>query len=158
MSIVNFSNFSRFVKDKTRKGRGVSSGKGRTSGRGHKGHKARSGCSIRWFEGGQTPLHRRLPRRGFNSMQNKNNSITISFNTILDLINSNLIQDSITIPVLKDLGLVRNNCDKIKIVSSKKDGVNYDLLKKLKTIEINAISSTANAFLAELGIKVVNIG
>jgi len=56
---------------KTRLGRGIGSGKGKTSGRGHKGQKARSGVAIKSFEGGQMPLYRRLPKRGFNSIKKK---------------------------------------------------------------------------------------
>ena len=59
------------IKTKKRLGRGIGSSKGKTSGRGHKGQKSRSGVAIKSFEGGQMPLYRRLPKRGFNSMNSK---------------------------------------------------------------------------------------
>ena len=69
-------NSTNSIKDKKiRPGRGIGSGKGKTSGRGHKGQKSRRGVAIKSFEGGQMPLYRRLPKRGFNSF--KNNSIAI---------------------------------------------------------------------------------
>ena len=68
---------------KLRPGRGIGSGKGKTSGRGHKGQKSRSGVAVKSFEGGQMPLYRRLPKRGFNSQKKKNTAV----------INLSLIQD-----------------------------------------------------------------
>ena len=64
-------------KDKKKLGRGIGSGKGKTSGRGHKGQKSRSGVAIKSFEGGQMPLYRRLPKRGFNSINKKKKLIAI---------------------------------------------------------------------------------
>ena len=73
--MIKLNNRSKIKKSKIRVGRGIGSGKGKTSGRGVKGQKSRSGVAIKSFEGGQMPLYRRLPKRGFNSF--KNNSIAI---------------------------------------------------------------------------------
>ena len=93
---------------KKRLGRGIGSGKGKTSGRGHKGQKSRSGVSIKGFEGGQMPLYRRLPKRGFRNIFKKD------FNII------NLIQ-------------IQSFIDKKKI--SDKDEINVELLLKKKIIK-----------------------
>ena len=89
------------VKPRKRVGRGVGTGTGRTAGRGHKGQRARSGYKLQGFEGGQTPLYRRLPKRGFNSPKKYNGKITVIISTdkILELINNGSIamQDSIHI-------------------------------------------------------------
>ena len=69
---------SKNSKSKKRLGRGIGSSKGKTCGRGHKGQKSRSGVAIKSFEGGQMPLYRRLPKRGFNSIKNKNNIAIIN--------------------------------------------------------------------------------
>ena len=73
-------------KEKKRIGRGIGSGTGKTSGKGHKGQKARSGVSIKGFEGGQMPIHRRLPKRGFTNI-NRIPYIVLNFNRIENLIN-----------------------------------------------------------------------
>ena len=69
MTTLNTTN--KIVKKKIRPGRGIGSGKGKTSGRGHKGQKSRSGVAIKSYEGGQMPLYRRLPKRGFNPLTKK---------------------------------------------------------------------------------------
>ena len=74
-------------KPKKRLGRGIGSGKGKTSGRGHKGQKSRSGVAIKSFEGGQMPLYRRLPKRGFNSISNKKTKVAVlNLSKIQDII------------------------------------------------------------------------
>ena len=77
---------SRWSKNKKRLGRGIGSTKGKTSGRGHKGQKSRSGVSIKSFEGGQMPLYRRLPKRGFKNIKNKKLAL-INLSKIQDIIN-----------------------------------------------------------------------
>ena len=76
------------TKNKKRIGRGIGSGTGKTSGKGHKGQKARSGVSIKGFEGGQMPIHRRLPKRGFTNI-NRVPYVVLNFNRIQSLINDN---------------------------------------------------------------------
>ena len=73
---MKLNNLVKFKKKKIRVGRGIGSGKGKTSGRGVKGQKSRSGVAIKSFEGGQMPLYRRLPKRGFNPILKKNIAIT----------------------------------------------------------------------------------
>ena len=81
---------------KIRRGRGIGSGKGKTSGRGHKGQKARSGIAIKSFEGGQMPLYRRLPKRGFNSIK-KNNIATINLQQLQEFISKGKLNTKILI-------------------------------------------------------------
>ena len=112
-------------KDSTRKGRGHSSGKGKTSGRGHKGQKARSGVAIKNFEGGQTKITMRLPKRGFNSLNDRAKVIKLSqIKNISKLIKS----DKIMIDVLIDQGIISNK-DTIKILS--------DMTKESFNIKVN---------------------
>ena len=94
------------VKVKTKKmrvGRGIGSGKGKTSGRGVKGQKSRSGVAIKSFEGGQMPLYRRLPKRGFKSIKSKNTAV-LNLSTIQNMIdkNSNNLKENLDIKILKE--------------------------------------------------------
>ena len=97
-------------KKKIRVGRGIGSGKGKTSSRGHKGQKSRSGVAIKSFEGGQMPLYRRLPKRGFKSL--KKNSIAIlnlsKIQNILDKKNNNIL-NSMDLKILKEKNLINKN-------------------------------------------------
>ena len=101
MTILNNSN--QIKTKKIRIGRGIGSGKGKTSSRGHKGQKSRSGVSIKSFEGGQMPLYRRLPKRGFKSQKNKDTAI-INLSDIEGFLKSKRIktEDEITIKYLID--------------------------------------------------------
>ena len=78
--------YSRGKKSKKRLGRGIGSSKGKTSGRGHKGQKSRSGVAIKSFEGGQMPLYRRLPKRGFKSLASKKNIAIVSLSKLQEII------------------------------------------------------------------------
>ncbi len=104
--------------DKTRVGRGIGSGKGKTSGRGVKGQKARTGHhSVKGFEGGQTPVHMRLPKKGFTN----NNAVkteAVSISRIISLLNSGKISSTqdVTKQVLKDCGLVKSTKSIIKLI------------------------------------------
>lgn len=108
---------------RSRVGRGIGSGKGKTSGRGVKGQKARTGhSSVKGFEGGQTPIYRRLPKKGFTSISKK------SYNVIsMDSITVFLNKREITLPViitkvdLRVAGLIKSNLPKLKLVMGKKD-------------------------------------
>ena len=90
-------------KKKIRVGRGIGSGKGKTSSRGHKGQKSRSGVAIKSFEGGQMPLYRRLPKRGFKSLQ-KNMTATLNLSKIQNILDKpiNEIKSSIDLKILKE--------------------------------------------------------
>ena len=112
-------------------GRGIGSGKGKTSSRGHKGQKSRSGVAIKSFEGGQMPLYRRLPKRGFKSL-NKNKTAILNLDKIQSILNKNKSQitDSLSLNILKEKKLINKK---------------YSTLKILGTGEIkNNISITAN--------------
>ena len=104
---------------KIRVGRGIGSGKGKTSGRGVKGQKSRSGVAIKSFEGGQMPLYRRLPKRGFNPV-NKNDIAVINLGDIQNLIDSKTIkaEEKININTFKKSKLFRKSINKFKILSN----------------------------------------
>ena len=116
-------------KTKIRVGRGIGSGKGKTSGRGVKGQKSRSGVAIKSFEGGQMPLYRRLPKRGFNPIGNKNIAI-LNLDKIQLYIDKKNIKasDTINTSLLKKLKLINKNSVKLKILGSGeiKDKINIE--------------------------------
>ena len=128
--------------DSFRRGRGHGSGNGKTAGKGHKGQKARSGGKIRvGFEGGQMPLYRRLPKRGFTCINSKK-IIGINVSEL-----ERFEADSVvTIDTLKEAGLVKNAFDGVKILG------NGDLSKKL-TVQVNAFSKGAVAKIEAAGGK-----
>ena len=138
-----------------RVGRGIGSGKGKTSGSGHKGQKARSGVAIHGFEGGQMPLHRRLPKFGFNNI-NKENFIEINLADIQKIIEKNAIKEDqcFNIDLLKKLSFVKNRNDmRIKILG-KGD------LKSKNAIECDKISKSAEEKVKKLGneLKIIQKG
>ena len=104
---------------KIRVGRGIGSGKGKTSGRGVKGQKSRSGVAIKSFEGGQMPLYRRLPKRGFNPI-NKTDVAVINLGDLQKLINDKKINvdEKININTLKKSKLFRKSINKLKVLSN----------------------------------------
>ena len=104
---------------KIRVGRGIGSGKGKTSGRGVKGQKSRSGVAIKSFEGGQMPLYRRLPKRGFKPL-NKNDVAVINLGELQNLIDNNKINadEKININTLKKTKLFRKSINKFKVLSN----------------------------------------
>ena len=106
-------------KKKIRVGRGIGSGKGKTSGRGVKGQKSRSGVAIKSFEGGQMPLYRRLPKRGFNPI-NKNDLAIINLGDLQKLIDNKTINvdTKINIDTFKKSKLFRKSINKFKILSN----------------------------------------
>ena len=114
---------------KKRLGRGIGSGKGKTSGRGVKGQKSRSGVAIKSFEGGQMPLYRRLPKRGFNPIQKENIAI-LNLDKIQSFINKKTINtnDILNSSSLKKLKLINKNSKKLKILGSGeiKDKINIE--------------------------------
>ena len=134
------------IKDKKiRVGRGIGSGKGKTSGRGHKGHKSRSGVAIKSFEGGQMPLYRRLPKRGFNKIT-KIKVGKINLGKIQYFIDKNKIKksDKISLTLLKTLKIINKNTKKIKILGS------GDVKEKVN-IEANLLSKSAKEKLEKIG-------
>ena len=114
-----------------RRGRGHGSGNGKTAGKGHKGQKARSGAPRPGFEGGQLPLYRRLPKRGFTNINSKN-IVGIAVERL------NVFEDGaeVTVAALMEKGIVRNPKDGVKILG------NGELSKKL-VVKVNAYSASA---------------
>ena len=114
---MKLNNLVKLNKKKIRVGRGIGSGKGKTSGRGVKGQKSRSGVAIKSFEGGQMPLYRRLPKRGFNPIV-KNKIAILNLDKIQTYIDKKNIKitDTINKDLLKKLNLISKNSDKLKIL------------------------------------------
>ena len=136
-------------KKKMRVGRGLGSGKGKTSGRGVKGQKSISGVAIKSFEGGQMPLYRRLPKRGFNAIKRYQATIaTMNLEKIQFYINEKTINSSevINMTLLKKLKLINKNSQKLKILGTGdiKDKVNIeaDLISKSATAKLEKIGGT----------------
>ena len=127
--MINLNNREKINKSKLRVGRGIGTGKGKTSGRGVKGQKSRSGVAIKSFEGGQMPLYRRLPKRGFNPIGNKNIAI-LNLDKIQLYIDKKNIKasDTINTSLLKKLKLINKNSVKLKILGSGeiKDKINIE--------------------------------
>jgi large subunit ribosomal protein L15 len=125
--------------DNFRRGRGHGSGNGKTAGKGHKGQKARSGAPRPGFEGGQMPLYRRLPKRGFT---NRNTKEIVGINmSALEVFDNGATVD---VNALIEKGIVKNPRDGVKILG------NGELTKKLD-VKVNAFSASAKAKIEELG-------
>jgi large subunit ribosomal protein L15 len=130
---------------KIRVGRGIGSGKGKTSGRGHKGQKSRSGIAIKSFEGGQMPLYRRLPKRGFNSIK-KNNIAIINLQQLQEFISKGKLNTKIFIVLneLKKKKILKKRINKIKLLG------NGDIKDKIN-LEVNFISKSAKEKIEKKG-------
>ena len=133
------------TKEKKRIGRGIGSGTGKTSGKGHKGQKARSGVSIKGFEGGQMPIHRRLPKSGFTNL-NRISYVVLNCDRIVNLINYKKIAPNkiINSQTLLVLGIVKTMKSKIKLLAKGE-------IKTKINIEVNAASASAKDFVEKLG-------
>ncbi len=127
--------------DNFRRGRGHGSGNGKTAGKGHKGQKARSGAPRIGFEGGQMPLYRRIPKRGF---LNRNTKEIVAIN----MSRLEVFEDgaTVTIDAMKEVGIIKNPKDGVKILG------NGELTKKL-TVQANAFSASAKEKIESLGGK-----
>ena len=127
--MIRLNNRKKINKTKIRVGRGIGSGKGKTSGRGVKGQKSRSGVAIKSFEGGQMPLYRRLPKRGFNPIT-KSNIAILNLDKIQTYIDKKSIKISETLnsDLLKKLKLINKNSIKLKILGTGniKDKINIE--------------------------------
>ncbi|MBS5063255.1 MAG: 50S ribosomal protein L15 [Hungatella hathewayi] len=125
--------------DNFRRGRGHGSGNGKTAGKGHKGQKARSGAARPGFEGGQMPLYRRIPKRGFT---NRNSKTIVGINVeALEKFENEAV---VTVESLMEAGIVKNPRDGVKILG------NGELTKKL-TVKVDAFSEGAKAKIEALG-------
>ena len=116
---MNLDSLTKINKKKIRVGRGIGSGRGKTSSRGHKGQKSRSGVAIKSFEGGQMPLYRRLPKRGFKSLNKKNVAI-LNLSKIQNILEKgkNNIKDIIDIKILREKKFINKKFSKLKILGS----------------------------------------
>ncbi|AXS41040.1 50S ribosomal protein L15 [Breoghania sp. L-A4] len=137
------------IQERTRVGRGIGSGKGKTGGRGVKGQKSRSGVAIKGFEGGQMPLHRRLPKRGFTNIFRKDLNI-ISLGKVQAAIDAGTLdaKQSVTAEALLKAGLIRRVKDGVRLLS---DGE----LKTAVTFELAGASKAAVDAVEKAGGKVV---
>jgi large subunit ribosomal protein L15 len=142
---------AKWSKSKKRVGRGIGSSKGKTSGRGHKGQKSRSGVAIKSFEGGQMPLYRRLPKRGFKSIKKKNTA-SINLSRIQEIIDKKkiLINTKISLQNLQKSNLVNSKYKKLKLLGS------GDIKEKFD-VEVNFISKSAKEKIEKSGGKVTLI-
>jgi len=143
---------SKISRTKKRLGRGIGSSKGKTAGRGHKGQKSRSGVAIKSFEGGQMPLYRRLPKRGFNTAKDKKSIAIINLSKIQEFIKNKkiMINDKISMSNLQKFKLINKKYKKLKLLGT------GDLKEKLD-IEVNAVSKSAKQKIEKLGGKVTLI-
>ncbi len=143
--MIRLNNRPKINKSKIRVGRGIGSGKGKTSGRGVKGQKSRSGVAIKSFEGGQMPLYRRLPKRGFNPI-NKETIATLNLDKIQFFIEKKTISTSETLnsASLKKLKLINKNSKKLKILGS-------GIIKDKINIEADLASKSALEKLEKVG-------
>ena len=145
--MVRLNIFSKSVKSRKRVARGGAYGG--TSGRGHKGYKARSGSVVKGFEGGQTPIYRRLPMRGFNSNKQKKYEV-LSLKKIIALDKAGV--EEINNVVLSDYGVICNVDVDVKIIGS---DVATDGFKNLKKIDVSFASSGAVKVLKQSGVELV---
>ena len=145
---MELNNLVKNNKKKIRVGRGIGSGKGKTSSRGHKGQKSRSGVAIKSFEGGQMPLYRRLPKRGFKSLGKKNTAI-LNLSRIQNILEKtkNDIKNTLDLKILKEKKLVNKKFSKLKILGSGE-------IKKNIEISANFASKQALSKIEKAGGKI----
>ena len=145
---MELNNLIKNNRKKIRVGRGIGSGKGKTSSRGHKGQKSRSGVAIKSFEGGQMPLYRRLPKRGFKSFH-KNKIAILNLSKIQNMIDKpkNNIKNLLDLKILKEKNLVNKKFVKLKILGSGE-------IKKNIEISAHFASKQALSKIEKLGGKI----
>ena len=151
MSTLN--TLSKVIQKKMRVGRGIGSGKGKTSGRGVKGQKSRSGVAIKSFEGGQMPLYRRLPKRGFNPINSKKKIIaTINLSKVQNFLSNKKTNSlsKINLENLQKSSLINKKYNKLKLLGSGEIKEKYDF-------EVNFISKSAKEKIEKVGGKITLI-
>ena len=151
LNVLNNKSSRNKKRNKKRLGRGIGSSKGKTCGRGHKGQKSRSGVAIKSFEGGQMPLYRRLPKRGFKRIKNKRIAL-INLSRIQEIINKNKISlnTKINLQNLQKSNLINNKYKKLKLLGS------GDIKEKFD-FEVDFISKSAKEKIEKSGGKVTLI-
>jgi len=143
---------AKIKKDTKRLGRGIGSSKGKTSGRGHKGQKSRSGVAIKSFEGGQMPLYRRLPKRGFKNFSNKakkESTAIINLSKIQEMLKKNKIlpNNKLNLSILQKSKIINKKYRKLKLLGMGDINGKFD-------VEVNFISDSAKAKIEKAGGKV----
>ena len=148
---MQLNNLVKINKKKIRVGRGIGSGKGKTSARGHKGQKSRSGVAIKSFEGGQMPLYRRLPKRGFKSFK-KDVVATLNLSKIQRIIENteNDIKINLDLKTLKEKKLINKKYKKLKVLGTGE-------IKKNIQISANFASKQALSKIEKVGGKIIII-
>ena len=146
MSTLNTT--GKVIQKKLRVGRGIGSGKGKTSSRGHKGQKSRSGVAIKSFEGGQMPLYRRLPKRGFKSLK-KDNTAILNLSKIQNMLDktANNLKSELNLKILKERNLINKKFLKLKILGSGE-------IKKSLEIAAHFVSKQASTKIEKAGGKI----
>jgi len=145
--MITLNNKTKLKKYKIRVGRGIGSGKGKTCGRGVKGQKSRSGVAIKSFEGGQMPLYRRLPKRGFNPIKKETIAI-LNLNKIQSFLDKKNIKstDLLNSDLLKKLKLIKKDSIKLKILGSgeikEKINIQADLASKSAVVKLEKIGGS----------------
>ena len=149
--MITLNNRTKINKSKIRVGRGIGSGKGKTSGRGHKGQKARSGVAIKSFEGGQMPLFRRLPKRGFKSF-NKSNIAILNLSKLQSICDQKKINsdNNLDLKFFQNKKIISKKYDKLKILGS------GDIKNKVN-LSVNFISKQAREKIEKIGGKLTLI-
>ncbi len=145
---MKLNQLSKNNKKKIRLGRGIGSGRGKTSSRGHKGQKSRSGVAIKSFEGGQMPLYRRLPKRGFKTINNDKIAI-LNLSKIQSMFDKvqNGLKDTLDLKLLQEKKLVNKKFSKLKILGSGE-------IKKNIEITANFASKQAHEKIKKAGGKI----
>ena len=151
MKLNNINDIKGANQERKRIGRGIGSGTGKTSGKGHKGQKARSGVAIKGFEGGQMPIHRRLPKRGFNNI-NRVPNVELNIEKIEKLIDTKVIDPKKVInhKSLMEIGLVKSENSKLKLLGKGE-------IKNKINIEVTSSSASAKEMVEKIGGSVLII-
>ena len=125
---MELNNLIKINKKKIRVGRGIGSGKGKTSSRGHKGQKSRSGVAIKSFEGGQMPLYRRLPKRGFKTLS-KDNTAILNLSKIQSIYENNKdrLTNTMDLKILKDKKFIKKKYLQLKILGTGELKIKVDI-------------------------------
>jgi large subunit ribosomal protein L15 len=145
MNLNEIRDNKKAVKERKRIGRGIGSGTGKTSGKGHKGQKARSGVAVKGFEGGQMPIHRRLPKRGFTNI-NRVTYTELNLSKIEDLIVTKKLdpKKAINSDYLFDIGIIKKKSIKVKILAK-------GTIKSKINVEVSAVSLKAKDLIEQVG-------
>ena len=149
--MMKLNNLIKINKKKIRPGRGIGSGKGKTSGRGHKGQKARSGVAIKSFEGGQMPLFRRLPKRGFKSIK-KSNTAILNLSNLQTFFDKKKItfSNNLDLKTLQSKNIIPKKYEKLKILGQGE-------IKNKINLSVNFVSKQAKEKIEKIGGKLTLI-